>query len=353
MTEISFNGNACIFEDNEGRKSKIFDISYLKNRSSFSIYNFNSSGQLVPEFPQFFKNVLEEIDVIEPKITNYKKLELIITISLIIKQFFYQPLDYRILEVGCDHGTLSYFVAKVLSAFDDKSQLLCLTDQIVNTTQDEWLSKISLLKNTENISRLTTSYDVSWLDQPVYDLIIINGNVDFQHSDRVMKSCLAALKKGGSLICLPANDSFLAESFRLGFSKVKAYNIAKNSKVLTTTPVKQDYELTLANDPQVKFTKAKELLISTVAYLENNLDSNANESLKKSIDRLIQTEKAINACQNAFKQPEIKNKVNILKEVLVNCYVGNYQNCEQSKRCCIKAFQALKQVVSESSEFNY
>lgn len=352
MTRIILNENTCLFEDVQGHKIKLFDINYLKNHSSFALYNFNSAGCLVPRFLELFKGLLKEIKLIDPTITADKKTELEITISLIIKQLFQQPLAYRVLEVGCDQGTLSYFIAKLLAIFDKGNQLLCLTNKMINAPGSQWLAKVSLLSNSANLSLLTTSYDISWFDQPVYDLIIINGNVGFSHSDRVLKSCLAALKKGGSLICLTANDSFLAESFSLVFSKIKTYRITKNLKVLTTTPVEQDYQLILANEPQVKLVKAKKLLCKTVAYIENNLANDSDESLKESIERLTQTEQAINAAQNAFKLPEIKNQVNKLKEVLVDCYVGNYQIHQEIQACYVQTFQDLKQIIAVSPEFN-
>lgn len=140
-----------------------------------------------------------------------------------------QPV--RALEYGCLGGKLSFHMAKVLGAFCEESSLVCACD----TMDMEWMDVISGVEKLPQISFLAGDYGHLQLQREYFDIILINGTVNFADPCQVISDALKLAAEDGIILCYCDDMPLLEDVFRLFFDdgKREDYVLSPVSKLMT------------------------------------------------------------------------------------------------------------------------
>lgn len=124
-----------------------------------------------------------------------------------------QPV--RVLEYGCLGGKLSWHLASVMGAFHEASTLVCACDRM----DDGWLAQVADVEKPPRVSFLAGDYGQLPLAPGFFDIVLINGAVDFADPARVLLDARKLAARGGILICWSEDAPLLRDTFRLFFER--------------------------------------------------------------------------------------------------------------------------------------
>ena len=307
MGTMKIAHNRIFFEDN-GREELLLDFDdYLANRSQIPMHALDG-GMTIPDLiaqvaglhPQVSKGTGEE---------GYVSESLLIYI-LVIRELIKSPLRVRVLELGCTTGVLSCFLAYLLAEFNSSSSFCCVSDTVGNSSENQWLDRISRVTKLPNISMLAADYDATPLAEDFFHLVVINGMVSFPKPGAVIREAERLAQKDGFIICYCHEAPFLLESFRLWFPERREYVLSSNTCVLCAVCTRNTQAET--REENQRWRREIEKCVRDAASLaEQEIVSARFRNLIKQIDENIKW---------AIERGELEGKVQLIhmKEKLLD-----------------------------------
>lgn len=226
MNDLFYKNSKFIYQGKSGEQT-LLDCSissYLNNKSQIALHRL--SGQPHNIIPDFL------ITLIEQERNNGNNLELPFGIIdvLLTKELIKTSQPIKMLEYGSGQGTLSWHLAELLGAFHKESILVCAHD----TINLEWMEYISRVKQPPKLSFFAGDFGDFQLQQNFFDIIIINGAVNYTEPYQVILDVLRLAKENSLIFCYTNNSPLLESTFQLFFEQREEYEIALSSKVIMT-----------------------------------------------------------------------------------------------------------------------
>lgn len=228
----------------------------------------------------------------------------------VVKEVIKSRLGRKVLEIGCENGILSYHLATILGSMQNQSSLFCVSD-IINPF---WVDQLSTVERLPELHYFATEYDAIHLEQEYFDLVVINGNVNFEQPEKTLKEAIRLLKEDGSIICYCNDMPSLESSFHLLFEHNKSYELDGNRVIYVAN--KQD--ITCTEEEKVDCTieirqhiqALKEQIVSEEAITKEHLKECIRQ-IEQDVDTVMQEELL-----------DWKNGLLELKEYLLDYMVG-------------------------------
>lgn len=217
MGRITVENNVFIYREADLKKVLLDVNDFMANKSRIPMHSFD--GDLT--IPALLLNTMKEHEHLCREKND--SLEYLLMDVILISRLIQSPLPVKVLELGCVNGVLSYHLATILGKFNKESLLCCVCDVIGNNSNNQWLDRISLVDAAPELSLVAADYDKIQLAKNNFDIVIINGTVDFHEPYRLIKEAESFLKGNGMLICYSDNQPLLESSFRLIFSEREDY----------------------------------------------------------------------------------------------------------------------------------
>lgn len=230
---------------------------------------------------------------------------------LVSAQLFKSAAPVKLAEFGATNGRLSYHLASVLGRFNEASTLCSVCDSIGNESGNHWLDMISLVENSSQVSLVASDYHDTNLCTEHFDIVVLNGSVELNNSDAIVKEAIRLLKTNGTLICYACQQPELADSVRKNFSTVEEYPTSFNTTIIVANVTNVIDE---SNPINVWKKEAENDILNAEIALLQTCDK----------DTLLQAARTMNKHTDiaiANKVIDIKLKCMSLKEKLLIKYV--------------------------------
>ncbi len=138
----------------------------------------------------------------------------------------------RILEYGCGDGGLSSHLAELLGCFHEESSLVCAYHTLDGASM-AWMEQMAGIERLPRLSYLAGDYGCLQLRERYFDIVIVNGAVNYEEPYEVLADASELAAEDGIILC-HADDSPLLESiFKLFFEEREEYDFSPYQKILT------------------------------------------------------------------------------------------------------------------------
>lgn len=223
MSEIHFDGARFSFTDDIGGQRTLLDCrDFLSNKSGISMHRFPQQNfQTIPELIISLGNRQKQLD---------KELEFCTFLmdTLVCARLIRRMEPFRVLEYGCLKGQISYHLAEILGVFDPRSVLVCA----YNTVESEWMEAMERVEHLPCLSLFAGDFGAFQLERDYFDIVLINGMVNFKDPAQVILNAQQLVSKDGVLICLTDHSPLLESTFKLFFENREEYSMGPEGKVL-------------------------------------------------------------------------------------------------------------------------
>ncbi len=225
MGELFYKDKRFIYTE-QGRERILLDCSaYLSNKSRMPMHCLKH--QRLYTIPDFLGDLIEK----GPYSGSEKGLGAALIDVLMAARLIRTSQPVRALEYGCLGGKLSFHMAEVLGTFCEESSLVCACD----TMDMEWMDVISGVEKLPQISFLAGDYGHLQLQPGYFDVILINGTVNFADPCQVVSDALKLAAEDGVILCYCDDTPLLENVFKLFFDvgKREDYVLSSVSKLMT------------------------------------------------------------------------------------------------------------------------
>lgn len=236
MNRITYENNAFIFSEGEKKTVLFCCDDFLSNKSRLPMHSFDDSltipkliVNLINANIRYFENHEEKA------LTFATSLVDILTASFASKT----SLPVKVLELGATDGIISFHLASLLGKLHPETLLCCVTDTIGNDSDNQWLDRIILAEEPPQLSLLASEYDKTQLQGESFDIVVINGMVNFMNPYQVVLEAKRLVKKQGLIICCSLGTPLLESCFKMVFKDRTEYAITEASKIMTVFPGKE------------------------------------------------------------------------------------------------------------------
>ena len=257
MGELFYREKQFIYME-QGSEQLLLDCGdYMANKSRIPMHCLEN--QNISTIPDILGNLIEY----GPCGGGSRKLGTALIDVLLAARLIQTSQPVRVLEYGCTGGKLSFHLAAVLGQFCEESSLVCASD----TMDMEWMEMISGVEKLPRISFLAGDYGHLQLQKQYFDVILINGMVNFADPCQVVSDALKLAAEEGMIICYCDDAPLLEDIFSLFFEDGE----------------REDYPL----DPCSKLMCAKAKNRSWKTWEEEqDFDSRAQEHLRQAENML-------------------------------------------------------------------
>ncbi len=235
---------------------------------------------------------------------GYFLFDILIT-SFLIRQ----SAPFHVLELGGDNGILSYHLASLLGGFHKESFLCSVCHTIGNNSNNKWLDAISQVDDPPELSFLVTDYENTALLGQNFDIVVINGTINFPNPYLVLKEAERLVKENGTLLAFLQNTPLLEDSFKLEFPDRKEYIFVPGVGVL----VKEDW-----TTPKEEKTKQSDSYTNIIKEAEQMITKKESpEQLRKVMQKIeIELDRAISEYKIKQKLELIQLKETVLETIV-------------------------------------
>lgn len=231
MGKIQFEDNKFLYMDGDACEVLLDCGNFMANKSRIPMHSFEPDALTIPNL--VVKCLKQHEALCNGQEEVHNGYENLILNLLLISELIKTPFPRKVLELGCTSGIVSYYLAAVLGIFDGNNTLCCVSDAVGNTSGNQWLDRISLVKCPPRLTMEAADYDCTMLESESFDIVFINGTVRFEEPYRVIQEAERLVKKEGRLVCYSCNSPLLENSFRLNFSERNEYALKPDVCILT------------------------------------------------------------------------------------------------------------------------
>ena len=280
MGSLYYNNSKFIYEGQGGESQILLDCGcYLANKSRVPMHRLPGMEYLT--IPDLLLGLLEKEKGHGEDLEFSAALLDILLASRLIKTS--SPVN--VLEYGSANGSLSFHLAEVLGSFHEDSVLVCAYD----TIEPEWMERMAQIQHLPKLSYFAGDFGQLKLSKKYFDIVVINGIVNYLQPEEVINDALRLVTKDGILICYSEEAPLLESTFKLYFEQREEYEITPCRKVLLAKAKDKCWqnasEQNLYSRVQEDLEKAKILLLQKQPSKKEL--SETSECLKKDIQSAV------------------------------------------------------------------
>ena len=280
MGSLYYNNSKFIYEDKGGEAKLLLDCgNYLTNKSRIPMHRL--AGMDCLTIPDLLLGLLER----EKKNGDDLEFPAALTDILLASRLVKNPRPVNVLEYGSMTGRISLHLAEVLGSFNEESALVCAYD----TIEPEWMERMTQAERLPKLSFFAGDFGNIKLSEHYFDIVVINGMINYLQPEEVINDALRLVTKDGSLICYSEEAPLLESTFKLYFEQREEYEITPSRKVLLAKAKdkcwKKASEQNLYSRVQEDLEKAKTLLLQKQPSKKEL--SETSECLKKDIQSAV------------------------------------------------------------------
>jgi len=280
MGSLYYNNSKFIYEGQGGESQILLDCGcYLANKSRVPMHRLPGIEYLT--IPDLLLGLLEKEKGHGEDLEFSAALLDILLASRLIKTS--SPVN--VLEYGSANGSLSFHLAEVLGSFHEDSVLVCAYD----TIEPEWMERMAQIQHLPKLSYFAGDFGQLKLSEKYFDIVVINGIVNYLQPEEVINDALRLVTKDGILICYSEEAPLLESTFKLYFEQREEYEITPCRKVLLAKAKDKCWqkasEQNLYSRVQEDLEKAKTLLLQKQPSKKEL--SETSECLKKDIQSAV------------------------------------------------------------------
>lgn len=223
MGELIFDEGGFTYLE-EGKTEQLLNLrDFLSNKSRIPLHGISEKDFTITSFLFDLFDKYTDINdgVPEPEAAVEYLLMNVLLSSFLMKS----SAPARVLELGCNNGILSFYLASVVGKYHPRSSLCCVTNVIGNSSGNRFLDRISLVQDLPNLSMLASDYESTPLESGYFDVVAVNGTAAFENPFQVMDEAERLVKPGGMLLCYACNSPLLGDSFQIKFPDRKQYRL--------------------------------------------------------------------------------------------------------------------------------
>lgn len=224
MRGVFYRNSRFVYEGKEGEQTLLNCGDYLSNKSRIPMHRFPGQKNLIIAD---LLNILIERERKEGNNIEVS-LGLILIDVLLVKYLIQTSQPIRVLEYGSGQGKLSCHLAELLGEFHEESILVCAYD----TIEPEWMEQISKVERLPKVSFFAGDYGDLQLREDFFDIVIINGTVNYAEPYQVISDVIHLAKENAVIFCYTNNTPLLESVFQLFFERREEYEIIPSSKVM-------------------------------------------------------------------------------------------------------------------------
>lgn len=204
MIRISTDHYSIYAIDENGVEHVLFNgESAIDNYSLVPLWKFNDCKIAI----EYLIDILDQYLTITEN-TNEHNLSAFVIGCMVADRIKTLPYHAVVTEIGCSSGCLSYMLAEVMGLFDSKSSVCGVTNIIGNDSGNYWIDYVSMVKKPCKFSMLASDYDDCHLASGESDIVVVNGNEEYENPEVVMLLAFRLLKRDGLLVVHSANSFF-------------------------------------------------------------------------------------------------------------------------------------------------
>lgn len=226
--------------------SKFF---FVTDNETKLLFDANNVMQNKSRVPMFFRDATKTmqyllidlrkkyLNLFEEGVAPSDADDLLLIDILLVAKLSTTSSPIKVAELGCANGRLSYHLANIISSFNETSTLCCISDFIGNASGNHWLDMISLVKCLPKLSFIASDYNDTNLQNNSFDIVIINGSVQMNESNSIIKEAQRILKPNGTLICYAWKQPHIANSMKEAFISLEQYQMDSDISILVAHPI--------------------------------------------------------------------------------------------------------------------
>lgn len=284
MGNLFYNDSKFIYEGQNGEEKVLLDCGcYLSNKSRVSMHRLPKMNYLT--IPDLLLGLLEK----EKKSGEGLEFPALLIDILLASRLIRSPHPVKVLEYGSVKGHISLHLAEVLGTFHEESVLVCAYD----TVEPEWMERMAQAEHLPKLSFFAGDFGQLKLSNKYFDIVIINGMVNYLWPEEVIVDALQLATEEGVLVCYSKDSPLLESTFKLYFEKCEEYEITPSQKVLFSNAKDRSWQKQFAKslDDQVQkdLDKAENLLSKDFVSEEELIEM--TECLKQDIRSAIAAER--------------------------------------------------------------
>ena len=221
MSSFCYRDNRFLFVDAD-REQVLLDCNdVLSNKSRVSMHRL--LGQDFLTIPTLLLDLAEREDQ-ENKDLAFPA---ILLDTLLATQLIRTRHPIKMLEYGSLDGQFSWHIAELLSTFHPESSLVCAHDAI----ELEWLQRMDKARCLPKLSYFAGDFGELLLQQNSFDVVLINGRVNFFEPQSVILDAVRLAKNDGMIICYCDSTPLLESTFKLMFETREEFEIAPSQVI--------------------------------------------------------------------------------------------------------------------------
>lgn len=282
MSSIFYRDSKFIYEGKEGRRTLLDCKDYLSNKSRIPMYRHPEQCHRI------ISDIVSDMFLWEKENGDDPEFSvgLILMDTLIVNELIKTSQPVRVLEYGSGKGRLSRHLAELLGLFHEQSTLICAYD----TIEPEWMEQISKVGQLPKISFFAGDYGDFQLPENFFDIVIINGKVNYEEPYQVILDAIRLAKEDSVIFCYVNNTPLLESIFQLFFELREEYEITPFSKVMLAKTENRCWEeykkVNFAAQALENIERAKK--ICSEEKVEKNILFTMIETLKQDIKHIIE-----------------------------------------------------------------
>ncbi len=120
---------------------------------------------------------------------------------LVTKELIRSAAPIYVTEIGAIAGLNSYHLATLMGMINEESRLCSVCHVIGNESDNHWLDYICMVEKPPVLSMLVSDYHETGLERRAFDLVVVDGGINYEKPDEMISEIKRLLKKEGVLIC--------------------------------------------------------------------------------------------------------------------------------------------------------
>ena len=222
MSNLAYQDNKFTFFGMNGSKMVLDCSNFLANKSRVSMHKLPDQDFLT--IPEVIARLIER----EKRIGEEIVMQLALMDTLLAAHLIRTSQPVRVLEYGCLNGRLSWHLAEMLGTFHEGSTLVCAYD----TIEPEWMQRISEVEKMPKLSYIAGDFGQMHLEKGFFDIVVINGMVNFQNPQDVLEYAIRLTADDGVVLCFSDDTPLLESTFKLYFEARDEYEMLPSLKIL-------------------------------------------------------------------------------------------------------------------------
>lgn len=355
MGDFKVKNNQIVFVDCNGFENVLFTYDRFRNHSSVPLYEIAGDTQ-EPLLMNQLNTFINDFDRINENVPEGLSKETItLCVFLITAELLKKHRNYNVLEIGCDNGVLSCYLAGILKYFNTNNRLICMTDYLDSECRKNWLEKIMLADAADIVSVVTAEYSSDFFKKGYFDIVIINGSVQFDEPAVMINNAVNSAKNNGIIICLPENQYLLNSCFQAVLNNCTEYNQDEKWSVLFKRIDEQDKKNAYECSDEFKLSTVKNEISEILSSIENTVESlfmpdylqGVNNALvDDAIKKVARAEDDVLNIYSQLNGMNIKFAINELKEALIDFRVcSNEKDRKYNAELCRQKYVTLLQEI--------